>query len=686
MLKGIGDVIESGVKVADFGVRDYLATNIRSEVEGERQKLTDAANLGLDVASGKITPTIETDPSGIGHVSVGTTEAKDAEGPLDLLSRESQAPGQLKNDLSRSVSTLQSAKDARKIPDIMYDSQLSAIAKRYRSQFPGYSDYIDNIVSGITGRDPANHYIQGVLSLLAATKAGAEDGTKRDLALMDKYIELPGMDMMQQRYKTGATDPFTGRPVDGNSIRSFINKHTVAKWNSEQGDRELKDVENDVKLSKIFGTARAQSLSIETADKYFYSMQAAGGKTLDELVNDPEITKNPERLAELIPALQNMKAGYLKEFRALTTKVPEGSRRSTAEAVGDDINKIATEGGAVFDNMIKAYTEGNAAKAAVLANAVKVRTNQATLKLWNDPRMAPFMDIMSGVEKFGPEFQGLWYRGFIQRNQQLQGGIGQYIGEQMTKAITQPERQTTGETFTLIQAIKDAKEKKLPVAQVFGQYFELIDGDTGLTGTKTPISTQVEIARFLFDPKNLPLLQEFEAGDGRNRLYQRLTNGNVTEVMEKLKKVDRTLWTNYKDFSTHSFQNVLFKQDIKELASIQKIPKTILEWNTDSRVPYWKLHDISKDQPTRNDAGRFAQIAYSNKVLNKLNGGISMITNILEKDGEPVVPYLMQTFQRAGLDLENISGLPADLYKSLVAESKKRAEDKKKKLEQYESK
>src|SRR5574343_1071383 len=111
-----------------------------------------------------------------------------------------------------------------------------AIAKRYRDQFPGYREYIDNVVSSVTGRDPANALLQGTLAKIQTLMAG--QANKRDKVLDDITKEVnkgnPFAPALRKGYLAGS---FSDEQVyDG------INQFNQEEYKFAQDKRRLENM------------------------------------------------------------------------------------------------------------------------------------------------------------------------------------------------------------------------------------------------------------------------------------------------------------------------------------------------------------------------------------------------------------------------------------------------------------
>lgn len=139
-LKGLGNLIGEGSK----GFVDKTTLDIRDQIEQQVTPVRDAAGAGL---------TTQDYDNMTGHPPSAIT--RDDEGnPLAL---PNAVPGQLQSGLD-SLGKLRAAAEGNVRPGSSshYYTQINALTKTLKSQYPGFSDIIDNEMQKFTGVNPAN--------------------------------------------------------------------------------------------------------------------------------------------------------------------------------------------------------------------------------------------------------------------------------------------------------------------------------------------------------------------------------------------------------------------------------------------------------------------------------------------------------------------------------------------------
>src|SRR6267142_1783757 len=189
MLETIGKGIAGVSKIAD----DFMQQKVKIEATTGVDAIRDITTRALETA---------TQPQSVVPQPAQTGDGTKVADPSLLDSNASaDVPDAIDGGLKR-IGALTNARMATSgRNDTIYVQQLNSLAKNLRAQYPGYRQYIDEQISSLTGMNPANAYVNSLLSDLKASQTSVEkiwNETYRDIAGVDG-VSVDGVTSQQMK-------------------------------------------------------------------------------------------------------------------------------------------------------------------------------------------------------------------------------------------------------------------------------------------------------------------------------------------------------------------------------------------------------------------------------------------------------------------------------------------------------
>lgn len=316
-LQTAGTAIEGGTEVVDTGIKNTIKDSLYKQVDSERDDFSSALQTMKKMVQGS------------------PLDANAQATDKDLMpDQPPPPPSGVQRGLS-TVQSLQSGMDGNKISETMYYQRLNSIAKQMRSDYPGYRDYIDQEISKISGGNPANEYLKGMINDLNHGLANKN----KDQEYYEKAIVNSGYDGAQtkvQQFRSGQIGiPEVQGWLAGNATRDGEIKRKEAAFT--MSSKETADV-----------AARAETLANgvaqEAATRYFYNSKydqnnpASGTSSqiadqMTYLANHPE-ARDATAITNVGIQLQAHMARNSAEMLAYVNSTKTSDGRSLGQVLG----------------------------------------------------------------------------------------------------------------------------------------------------------------------------------------------------------------------------------------------------------------------------------------------------------------------------------------------------------------
>lgn len=601
---------------------------------------------------------------------------------LNLISKSQTADESMPSDLENlpnNLGSLQGAKDSGKISNTYYYSRLVAEAKDLRAKYPGYKDYIDQQFSKVSGVNPANAYIQGLIgdiNRMSNATAGAKNK-------VDKFIEsnigLPNSEKIKALWDNGQINQLQvfqwAAPYHQQETK--LRTQGLAIQNIEAGDKY------NVKQSQLHGSDIAATTVSNFIDKIASVGTPAGmdkPSNIMDLITRAENGQIPQEQIQafgqqLVQSREQLRMDLVRKF-----DTPGVDGVSLTRRVGgiEDRNKIINASLGQLDNFIDSMGKGQFAIAQASANAIKSRTDDNALKLMNNPKFGNYFQQLPVLKQLGGDsFTQEFFKDLIRNDVPKQ--YQEYVKGMQMEQMTQTQRTKNGSPLTYNDIFSDMKDKGIDDPRVTRNVLSTIDR---VTDPKTPDPVKLGIISSAFDPNNRGMIAKLnrDAVDSRGRpvkgqygVFADFTSPAMTKEIMRLSAKDPSIADNYKNWTESTFSQ-LFGQSVRNLNQSETLltsrPDTLkLNWD-----PVNKRFDLYyKNTGDTSDA---RQVAFLQRNINQINSGLYSMKNVAKMMGnEDIESYLIQTLRNVGgkPNEMGVSGIPITMMEAINKASGKDA-------------
>lgn len=665
LLKGIGDTVEIAVKGTDQAIKQNIQNEIFAAVDAERGSFTNA----LETVSGK-------------------------NKPLNILSDEEKRnlPSEL-NEVASTTRKLSSALRSGKISKTYYLQQLNSMAKDFRSRYPGYREYIDNQISSITGVNPANAYMTSLMADINKASEMKDQQLKDTLSLLKQNIEIPGADKVYNKVFRGELSAEEGmawvseRLSFKHQVERFRAEREIQKGTKEQlQDRELSDFtyEAGVTLSNQMDNIRV----------------VAGNRTVKEMIEltqkhaNGEIQIPDEQFTGLAQALRAGKAQYISAMlQAANERYKDGTTRMYRMGGKAKFDDVLSAQLTAYDEIIKNIEDKNFGLAATNAAFVKARNDTTKANILRDASLGGYFTMLNAVKDLGGE-QYIVNHFHRLLSEPVSDDVKEWLKHQSMQATSQADPRKQGGTFTLNDALDQAEHRNISRPQVYQFLIKRIDD---LTRKDVPDGIKVNLLRHFFDPEAAGTMARFNVDStdengrpipGRYSAFSKLTSPEVTREIKRLSQNDQSLWTRYTNWAENTFANDMYTKDIRSIQGMFLPKGAKVTWNDQTNRfglifngkdylqpgtgrPDSRYAPLTRDQSqasftdTLEPASQTFNIA--RRTLNRINGGLSTLSNIAKENNQNVSVYLLGLMLQTGFNPRagNNVSIPDDIAKAL---------------------
>lgn len=691
-LTGAGQALDEGVQVADNFVKGAIDTSLYRQVDEKRDALT--ADLKAYQAGQTAQPTPPSDPNappGIpntmqwaanayGHIpqSAGTPQSLLAPAQTDSI------PPAIQNGLSRAGTLAQAAAGNPHLSQTLYDGQLDSIAKNMRAQFPGYRPYIDQQMSLITGKNPANAQINSLIEDINKGMANSKTEQEKPANLLREQdnIRLPGADQELARYLANPNAPGAA-----NRVYAFVNKGQAYKYNFERQSQDHTIAQN----SKADDLEAAKGQASDSAT--FHT-----NNQLDQLFADIGLD-HPVKMTEALPMIQSrivsltapQKVGIAQAIDAAHSRattnlladwdtVPRGGGPSLTTRLGpaERSTQLASLDKR-FDDMKKSMTNAEFGSMAFQKQLNTAMEDQTTGNLYSNESYGNGLLVLNSIQKIDPKDADAIATSVM--GSAVSPNYKPYVATNVMRIMGQPGTTDANGVYTITNALNDAKSK-LPPAVAPAAYNEYLKTITKITDPNLKDDANGTIRsnaiQSFFLPANRNLLDKFDVDytdangnkvPGKFAVFTRNTSHDITNQVWDNGKLHPDNWEMYKSWGEDSFGRKLLPtiQDLGESSSGGKHYGASIDLKYDS-----DKHRIIGLIPGTNTetTGRYLY-TFENKRLNDLNIGLNNLSHIYakeSKDGGEVDAKLLDMIGRLDPNmLKNVQGMPQKLARAIIS-------------------
>lgn len=680
--KGFGDLF-SGI----VGIADYLGKGgvqlVKKDIENKVYEIASAERAAYTAELEKIKAGV-----GVGNILGGAPTASNASGdPIP----------EAVSELGQTLAVLKSARDGGKITKTDYWGRLAAEAQNLRAQYPGFKAEIDAEFSKVTGQNPANARVNGLITEINRAVATQGSQQNRTLRFLDQNNNTPKYEELRAGYLNGTVSEATIYNEVGKYVRKMEDfKVRDLERKERTGTAEERQTAASRDVDDRMGTYVSASVD-RFATKYGFNTPD-GASQLQKAQDGGQISaqqwraRGDELLAEItrirVDAMQRARqAGFAKDLK--------GGQKELAEKIEDSLQPMKAMHDAVMSqNIGLLYSAKREATAILDQNKVdllksdKIGPVTATMKTLSDLGMEQYAQGWITNQILGPkgisegltDFTNNWGGAFRAQNGK-QGVVtyNDFAAEIVAKKITDPIQQKR----IMQQRVDDVLE---------------------IADSKTPDPVKANIARAAFSPGNNGFLSKLNMDSfdergrpihGMNAVFQKWTSPEISREMERLGRSDPALWKQYTDWVKTTWSTELAPRDIAELSKYQKDPNIRISWNAEQKrfnVERTAVPELQakyreglggEGKNTSETLANQQQFQVVDRSLRRINDALQNLRHVAAmenpKDPTAVDAFLLRTIAQATSPdvIRNLNSLPGDLVsKILLGSQKKNANSK----------
>jgi muramidase (phage lysozyme) len=293
---------------------------------------------GLGDAIGGVATAVDTD--------IKNTIRTDTQAGVDnyLKTYTDTIPAELAQSGS-AMKSLQTALEQGKISDTYYYGQLTALTKKMRAKYPGYEEYVDETIQGITGVRPANAYRNALLQDIADEQNSASDEAKFArqwekeneeyiAKIAPDYFDDPSKYDFDSLRTMVASRKAREHDIDAEKSRLEL-LSSQGKVNDEQASEVGMTTLNDVVQQTMYGTSNAMGLNGDDFMKKVTGMFEAG--------------YTPEDYTALVGQMNSLEVNLRQSLlKSWTAPLTPGSRNSLSSMLPGKQKEMIEEAMAPF--------------------------------------------------------------------------------------------------------------------------------------------------------------------------------------------------------------------------------------------------------------------------------------------------------------------------------------------------
>lgn len=472
------------------------------------------------------------------------------------------------SSLPDNLAALQGARDSGKISGTYYQSRLLAEAKSLRAQYPGFREYIDQTFSKVTGSNPANAYVQSLVSDInrAATSQASQKNKMLGFILQNQEI-IPDGPNVYAKYQAGQ---MTDQDVLSLAYPGLRAKSDLTMGNlifqNQKMTREDKERLAGVQIDKAAGLAVNTVVQNLTAKM--------GLNTSEDLDKLSSMDKAGTITGPMWQQYGQVTASAIAQLK--TTMIADANTHGYVEAAGgaDAVNKrieTALEPLKAIQDRIYNHDFGGIYDTK---RQIETQNNELIQKLRDNPKFGSYFQVNQAVKDIGGE-QNLQKFNLNAIKGDFDKDFSGYFNV-LTKNIgTQYNMKTNGIPLTFNDVISDLKANKVKD----GKFNEAVLNEVKkITDPSLPEDMRVNYAIAAFSPQNRGMISSLQADGkdakgrpitGQTAIYQRFTSPEMTASMYELGKKNPEIWKQYVNWAQETFSNELMPRELQKLGNIK---------------------------------------------------------------------------------------------------------------------
>lgn len=618
----IAEGLDTGVKIAENIQQDTIKEKVRVGVETLRDSTTAAyENVRNSLLTGQ-----QPDP-----------RAANVAG-LSLIKAGNNVPDSLQNGIDRAEDiALARSQGNLRANDTLYTGALNSLAKQLRSEYPGHKDFIDEQMARISGKNPANAYMDNLLSDVAKLATGTDSLEKKIVnKAVNEHLGDPAVNLALRKYQAklpGGLDQLFKAVTDAEAEKLAHTK-TMQSFQEQEAAGKI-----DTNLVRY----QAQQSAQRTVYRNFNSVLETAGldmPTINKLITearDGKTSMTPQQWESLAQTVERMADTTLDQVKYNFNNTGI-SRRLASGGNTEDEKKIIDNEMQFFQRAAAAIRDPNKGMFFEMQRRSKSLQDAATYQALSDPDMGRFLTNSKVLQdQAGPLFANFVAQQALQKG--YLGKMQNWFGDATTRAVVPDDVRKDGIAKSLTYDIRTAKRAK-DEGTTFDPrlYDDLVKNVDLITHAQSmgKVNEAKEVVKYIYDPsKNSDFVnlwsRDFKDSKGIQHkgyfaYYDTLSSPKIVDSIYNLK--DPEAWNMHRMWQENNFRK-LFGREVQALNSIQqdKANPATLEWNSDTQQMNLVFHNKPTTKTDENYQ-RWAQDSISN-----LNKGMRNLGYMYNKEG-----------------------------------------------------
>lgn len=672
-MKGYGDLFGHIVGIADYLGKGGVQI-VKKDIENKVYEIASNERSAYTAELEKIKANI-----GVNKIIADTPETSTGEPVPEAVS-----------DLGNTLATLKSARDGGKITKTDYMGRLAAEAQLLRSQYPGFKSEIDQEFQKVTGQNPANARVNGLITEINRAAAAAGSQQNKTLQFIRTNQDAPGAEQMFNDYQAGK---ISDSEVFGKISTYNQAKERIKLRGLQNQDRTMTREEASIKGKEDADYASGVVVAT-AADRFAIKYGFATPESAEQLQQmqkngNISSTQWEARNQELQQTITGLRVSMMRDMDSTgTTKRLKGGKEEAKQIIETALEPLKAIQTAIVDKNVGAMHSASRESQAVLDDGKK--------RLLTDSKAGPIWAGMSIVKELGGEqyVQNMSVQEAFGKN-----GPADSLKEWKNRWSVELEAQAAskkpgGKVTTFNDLITEMAGKKIddPIQQkkIVG---DLVNKVSKISDSTIPDAIKVNIIKAAFSPDNKNFLSKLnidsfdERGrpvSGMNAVFQKWTTPEVTREIERLGRKDPTLWNNYTDWVKSTWGTELVPREMAELSKYQKDPNIKIGYDTENKRFTVERTAVPELQAKyreglggegRNTAETMAnqkQFETVSRSINRINAGLYTMRHVAEMENPKDPSASDAFFLRAVMEstspevIKNINSLPADLVNKVL--------------------
>lgn len=653
--KGFGDLFAGIVSTGDFLGKAGVEV-VKKDIENRVYAVADRERQAY-------TETLEQLKAGVGVKSILDASAGKEETPTEI------------SELGETLSTLKGAKDAGKISTTDYRGRLLAEAKNLRAMYPGFKEEIDQQFAKVTGMNPANAYITGLVSDINKAVSSQNSEHQKLLTYIRSNPQYPDA---KKHYEE--------------AVRGEFNWPQAIQWAAPFEQEKL----NLQRRAAIFQDEQ-NTLKVRT-DGAKTAVDAAAGAVVNRAAATLLSGLGLNSAEDAAKLQEQNKAGAFKAewWTQRGQEVADVKTRLRVQMLAD----ADTSGATKLIGKVEVVKQVDAALEAFKpiedriynhdfggiyssAKRITARLDDHKLRLQTDSKVGPYLTQLETFKNIAGETNVQKF--FINSlKSTVPEDLQDWFERWELELRTQANKTITGRVNTFNDMMNEAKTKGINDKEVNKNIVKTVE-DIG----KPDVSDgeKANLARGAFSPGNRGFISKLNDDSGvyndkgqrltgQNAIFQRWTAPEITKNMKRLGESDPQLWQDYKDWSAHTFGSELVSREINNLAIVPPDAKVQVGWDSDNkrlivqdtRTP----EEVRRESQTRGGSGTEGN-TYLQRVtrsVNNINNNLYGLKNIIgeeDKSKYAVDTFVLNTIREYGGEaaLANMNGIPGQIIRQI---------------------